>query len=149
VSFEFSEWRDDAAWQARLAHDAEAIDERLSDEQREVIDGVSQSLGVGDAGDVLALTFMVVFGSYARGANGAESDLDVYFEAENLPEPMNRVDAADHYQVFGMPSGALADELREGREFGASVTADALVVHDNGAFRRLLIFVDEGRTSQL
>ena len=29
------------------------------------------------------------------------------------------------------------------------VVADALVVHDNGSFRRLLIFVDEEKTAQL
>ena len=29
------------------------------------------------------------------------------------------------------------------------VVAEALVVHDNGSFRRLLIFVDEGRTADL
>jgi len=149
MTFEFSEWRDDAAWQARLERDREAVDARLNDEQREVLDGVTASLGAGDADDVLALTFMVVFGSYARGDHGAESDLDVYFEAESLPAPLNRADTARHYQVFGMPSEALADELRDGREFGMSVVAEALVVHDNGAFRRLLIFVDEGRTAQL
>jgi predicted nucleotidyltransferase len=149
VSFEFSQWRDDSAWQARLAQDAEAIEERLKDEQREVLDGVAASLGAADTDEVLALTFMVVFGSYARGDHGAESDLDIYFEAENLPEPFNRVDAARHYQVLGMRSGALADELREGREFGQGVVADALVSHDNGAFRRLLIHVDEGRNARL
>lgn len=149
MSFEFSQWRDDAAWQSRLAHEAEAIDERLNDAQREVLDGVAASLGAGDAADVLALTFAVIFGSYARGDQAAESDLDIYFEAENLPEPFNRVDADRHYQVFGMPSGALADELRDGREFGQGVVADALVVHDNGSFRRLLIFVDEEKTAQL
>jgi hypothetical protein len=149
MSFEFSQWRDDSAWQARLAHDGETINERLNDEQREVLDGVTASVGAGDAGDVLALTFMIVFGSYARGDQTAQSDLDIYFEAENLPEPFNRVDAACHYQVFGMPSGALADELRQGSEFGQGVVADALVIHDNGAFRRLLIFVDEERTAQL
>jgi predicted nucleotidyltransferase len=149
VSFEFSEWREDAAWQKRLARDRVALDERLDDEQREVLRGVSESLGAGDAGDVLALTIVVVFGSYARGDQGASSDLDIYFEAENLPEPLNRVDAARHYQVFGMPSGALSDELRDGREFGQRVVADALVAHDNGAFRRMLIHVDEGRTARL
>ena len=92
---------------------------------------------------------MVVFGSYGRGDHTADSDVDIYFEAENLPEPFNRVDAARHYQVFGMPSGALADELRAGRDFGQRVVGDVLVVHDNGAFRRLLIHVDEGRTERL
>lgn len=149
MSFEFSEWRDAAAWQERLGSDRVALDERLDNEQREVLGGVSESLGAGDAGDVLELTFLVVFGSYARGDQGAHSDLDIYFEAENLPKPLNRVDAARHYQVFGMPSGALADELREGREFGQRVVADALVAHDNGAFRRLLIHVDERRTARL
>ena len=149
MSFEFSQWRDDAAWQARLARDSKAIEERLNDEQKTVLEEVGKSLGAGYEGDVLALTFMVIFGSYACGDQTAQSDLDIYFEAENLPEPFNRVDPARHYQVFGMPNGALADELRQGREFGQGVVADALVVHDNGSFRRLLIFVDEAKTAQL
>lgn len=149
MTFEFSQWRDDDAWQERLARDGAALAERLDEEQQDVLGSVAEILGAGDPGDVLALTFVVVFGSYARGAQNAESDLDIYFEAENLPEPLNRIDPARHYQVFGMPSGALADELREGCEFGQRIVADALVVHDNGAFRRVLIHVDEGRTAQL
>jgi predicted nucleotidyltransferase len=149
VSFEFSQWRDDAAWQARLAHDSKAIAERLNDEQKTVLEEVGKSLGVGDAGAVLQLTFVVVFGSYARGDFRPDSDLDIYFEADNLPKRFNLVDPDRRYQVFGMPSGALADELHEGREFGQSVVADALVDHDNGSFRRLLTFVDEQKTVQL
>lgn len=148
MTFELSEWRDDATWQQRLAADQAALAARLSTDQRQVLDEIAGVLGAGDAGDVLALDFMVVFGSYARGEQGPNSDVDIYYEA-NLPEPMNRVDANRHYQLFGMPRGALADELREGRDFGRGVVADALVVHDNGSFRRLLIFVDEGRTAGL
>ena len=148
MTFEFSEWRDDAAWQRRLAADQATFEERLSADQRDVLSDIAGILGVGDAGDVLALDFMVVFGSYARGDQGASSDVDIYFEA-NLREPMNRVDADRHYQVFGLPRGALATALRERQEFGQNVVAQALVVHDNGSFRRLLIFVDEGRTDGL
>lgn len=148
MTFEFSEWRDDATWQQRLAADQAALAARLSPDQRQVLDEIAGVLGAGDAGDVLALDFMAVFGSYARGEQGPNSDVDIYYEA-NLPEPMNRVDANRHYQLFGMPRGALADELREGRDFGRGVVADALVVHDNGSFRRVLIFVDEGRTASL
>jgi hypothetical protein len=148
LTFELSEWRDDATWQQRLAADQAALEERLTADQRQVLGEIADVLGVGDAGDVLALDFMVVFGSYARGEQGADSDVDIYFEA-NLPEPMNRVDEDRHYQVFGLPRGALAEELREGREFGEGVVGHALVVDDNGAFRRLLIFVDEGRTANL
>lgn len=148
MTFEFSEWRDDATWQQWLAADQAALAERLSTDQCQVLDEIAGVLGAGDAGDVLALDFMVVFGSYARGEQGPNSDLDIYYEA-NLPEPMNRVDANRHFQVFGMPRGALANELREGRDFGRGVVADALVVHDKGSFRRLLIFVDEGRTANL
>jgi hypothetical protein len=149
VTFQFSRWRDDASWQERLAADRAALEERLSEDQKEVLEGVGEAVGAGEPGDVLALTFMVVFGSYARGDQTAASDLDIYFEAENLPEPFNRVDAARHYQVFGMPSGVLADELRQARDFGQRVVADALVVHDNGAFRLLLIHVAEGTTDRL
>jgi predicted nucleotidyltransferase len=148
LTFGFSEWRDDATWQQRLAADQAALAARLSTDQRQVLDEIAGALGAGDAGDVLALDFMVVFGSYARGEQGPNSDVDIYYEA-NLPEPMNRVDANRHYQLFGMARGALADELRDGRDFGRGVVVDALVVHDNGSFRRLLIFVDEGRTANL
>jgi hypothetical protein len=148
VTFEFSDCRDDEAWQQRLAADRAALDERLTADQRQVLDEIADVLGVGDAGDVLALDFIVVFGSYARGEQGPDSDVDIYFEA-SLPEPMNRVDGDRRYQVFGLPRGALADELREGRAFGEGVVANALVVDDNGSFRRLLIFVDEERTANL
>lgn len=148
MTFEFSEWRDDATWQQRLADEQAALAARLSADQRQVLDEIAEILGAGAPGDVLALEFVVVFGSYARGEQGSDSDVDIYFEA-NLPEAMNRVDANRHYQLFGMPPGALADELREGRDFGRGVVAEALVVHDNGSFRRLLIFVDEGRTADL
>ncbi len=148
MTFEFSDWRDEAAWQQRLAADQATLEERLSADQREVLGEIAGTLGVGDPGDVLALDFMVVFGSFARGEQGADSDVDIYFEA-SLPEPLNRVDEDRHYQVFGMPRGALAEELREGRAFGEGVVEHALVVDDNGAFRRLLIFVDEGRTANL
>jgi hypothetical protein len=148
LTFEFSEWRDDATWQQRLADDQAALAARLSADQRQVLDEIAGILGAGAPGDVLALEFVVVFGSYARDEQRPDSDVDIYFEA-NLPEPMNRVDANRHYQLFGMPRGALADELREGRDFGRGVVAEALVVHDNGSFRRLLIFVDEGRTADL
>jgi hypothetical protein len=148
LTFEFSQWRDDAAWQQRLTADQATVEERLSADQREALGEIAGMLGAADRGDVLALDFMVVFGSYARGEQGLDSDVDIYFEA-NLPEPMNRVDEGRHYQVFGMPRGALADELREGREFGRGIVAHALVVHDNGSFRRLLIHVDEERTGRL
>lgn len=147
MTFEFSEWRDDAAWHRRLAADQATLEERLSADQRDVLSDIAGILGVGDAGDVLALDFMVVFGSYARGDQGASSDVDIYFEA-NLPEPMTgsmptAITRSSAYR------GALATALREGQEFGQRVVADALVVHDNGSFRRLLIFVDEGRTDGL
>jgi hypothetical protein len=148
LTFEFSKWRDDATWQGRLAADQAAIAARLSADQRQVLEEIAGILGAGEPGDVLALEFVVVFGSYARGDQRPDSDVDIYYEA-NLREPMNRVDADRHYQLFGVPRGALADELREGRAFGRGVVADALVVHDNGSFRRLLIFVDEGRTERL
>ena len=149
MTFEFSRWRDEVAWQERLERDQAAIEERLSGEQKEAVESVADTLGANDRGDVLALTFIVVFGSYARGDHREDSDVDIYFEAENLPEPINRVDVGRHYQVFGLPSGALADELREGREFGERVVSNALVVHDNGSFRRLLIHVDEAQTARL
>ena len=138
-----SSWRNDSRWQDRLAADREAIDKRLSTEQKEVLDGVAEAVGAGDPSDVLELDFLVVFGSYARGDHRPGSDLDVYFEAANLREPFNRVDADRQYQVFGMPRGALIDALRAGREFGRGVVRDALVVHDEGRLREILIADDE------
>lgn len=142
-----SRWRDDETWQARVAADNAELDARLSDEQKEVLAGVGDAVGAGDPDDILALDFLVVFGSYARGDHGPNSDLDVYFEAANLPERFNRVDANRHYQVFGMPRGALLDDLQARRPFGPTVVRDALVVHDQGRFRAILISFDEGEPS--
>jgi len=148
VTLEFSEWRDDVAWARRLERDQASLDARLVVDQRQALSGIAEIVGAGEPGDPLALEFMVVFGSLARGEQTTGSDLDVYFEA-NLSEPLNRVDEDRRYHVYGMPSGALAEELRRGSQFGQSVVADALVVHDNGSLRRLLIYVAEGHADRL
>lgn len=139
-----SPWRDEARWQERLEADRRAVGERLSADQREVLQGVAEAVGADDPSDVVALDFLVVFGSYARGDQRPGSDLDIYFEAANLREPFNRVDQNRHYQVFGMPRWALLDELRGGREFGRGVVRDALVVHDQGRLREILVAREEG-----
>lgn len=65
MTFEYSEWRNAEAWQRRLAADHAALEARLSADQRQVLEEIAGMLGAGDRGDILALDFMVVFGSSA------------------------------------------------------------------------------------
>jgi len=130
--------RNDRAWQQRLARDRRLLLERLDPEQLEVVRGVQQI-----ADEQSALEFLVVFGSVARGEQGPASDIDIYYEARDLPEPFNRIDPDHRFQVFGMPSGALLAALRNGQPFSFDVIRDALVVADAGRFREALIAVDE------
>jgi hypothetical protein len=137
-----SRWRDEAAWNERLQRDRILLDERLSAEQTQVLTEIGRILGAGDPGDVLALDFVVVYGSYARGEHGADSDVDIYFEA-NLPRELNRTDHDRRYHVFGMPSGTLRERFPAGDEIAGSIASDGLVVSDRGGFRALLIAIDE------
>jgi hypothetical protein len=139
-----SPWTDDERWRTRLAADAERLAALLTEEDREVVDGaVAAADGDGDGG----LDFLVVYGSVARGERRAESDLDIYFEASDLPREFNRTDPNRRWHVFGLPSPALLDNLRGRRQFAFDLIESALVVTDRGLFRAALIAVDvEGLT---
>jgi hypothetical protein len=137
-----SPWAADERWQARLEADAERLAALLTEEDREVVDGaVAAADGKG------GLDFLVVYGSVARGERRAESDLDIYFEARDLPKEFNRTDPNRRWHVFGLPSGALLDNLRRKRQFAFDLIESALVVTDRGPFREALVAVDaEGLT---
>lgn len=127
----------DDAWSARLEADAARLAELLSSDDREVLDGtIAAADGAG------GLEFAVVYGSVARGERRADSDLDLYFEASDLPREFNRTDPNRRWHVFGLPAGALLDNLRRGQQFAFDLIESALVVADRGSFRELLIIVD-------
>jgi hypothetical protein len=137
-----SPWSDDERWEARLELDAARLAELLMNDDHEVVDGAIAAAD-GDG----RLEFAVVYGSVARGVRRAESDLDIYFEANDLPREFNRTDPNRCWHVFGMPAGALLDNLRRGQQFAFDLIETALVVTDRGPFRELLIAVDaEGLT---
>lgn len=130
-------WSDDELWQARLAADAARLAELLTADDREVLDGaIAAADGVG------GLEFAVVYGSAARGERRADSDLDIYFEASDLPREFNRTDPNRRWHVFGLPAGALLDNLRRGQQFAFDLIESGLVAADRGPFRELLIVVD-------
>ena len=131
-----SSWSDDQRWQARLVADEQRLSEILSDDDRKVVDG---TVAAADANG--ALEFIVVYGSAARAERRAGSDLDIYFEAADLPEPFNRTDPERRWHVYGMPEGTLLGNLRLGRDFAFDLIETALVVTDRGPFRQLLIAV--------
>ena len=143
-----SRWRNNATWQARLERDRQTIDQRLSDEQKEVLTSIPQMFEDVHPQDQLHLDFVLVYGSYARGDHRGDSDLDIYFEA-TLPErfreePFNRVDQGRHFQVFGPLRNTLLGGLRNGENFGRGVANESLVFADEeGWFRNVLIVADE------
>ena len=130
-------WTDDKRWQARVASDAQRLANLLTEEDREVADGAVAAAD-GDGG----LDFLVVYGSVARGERRTESDLDIYFEASDLPSEFNRTDPNRRWHVFGLPSGALVNDLRRRQQFAFDLIENALVVTDRGPFREALVAVD-------
>jgi hypothetical protein len=133
-----SPWRNDRAWQQRVARDRQLLRERLTDDQMTVVRGVVEA-----ADGQHALDFVVVYGSVARGDQHDESDLDVFFEAGDLREPY----AVPHpefqeYEVLGVPAGGLLRALRAGQPFAFNIVRDGLVHVDNGRYREALIAVD-------
>jgi hypothetical protein len=132
-AFRQRRWRDDTKWSRRVERDWELAQVRLSRDDLEVIDGVRASVGG------LGLRLLVVFGSVARGSSTASSDLDVYFEADLLPEPFNRTDPAHRWQVFGLPSGAFVTALEVGQFFAFEIARDGLVLDGEDLFRSALL----------
>jgi Nucleotidyltransferase domain len=132
-----SAWRDDERWQARLASDRDALAGRLSAEQSEALDELVAQF---EAEDELRLSFVIVFGSQARGEADEESDLDIYAEA-NIPRP--RGFSIPDYDVMINPNGTLMGGANRGFEMSNDVIRDARIWHDDGSFRSLLIWLDE------
>jgi hypothetical protein len=127
---------DDEHWDARLTRDAERLHKLLSPEDHEILTGAIEI-----ADEAGGLDFLVVYGSVARGERRADSDLDIYFEARDLPKEFNRKDPAHRWHIFGLPAGALLDNLRRGRQFAFDLIGSALVSVDRGAFRALVTAV--------
>jgi hypothetical protein len=133
-----SPWREDRTWQRRIVRDRALLVERLDDAQLEFVRSV---VPVADGGG--QLDFLVVYGSAARGEQHEASDVDVYFEATDLPGPFNREDPNGHFHVFGVPRGSLLASLRHGDDLGLEIVRDAIVVVDTGQFREVLVAADE------
>ena len=96
----------------------------------------------GDGGG--HLDFLVVYGSAARGEQHEDSDVDVYFEAGDLPEPFNRgEDANGRFHIFGVPRGTLLEALRHGDAVGREILRDGIAVVDTERFREVLTSADE------
>jgi hypothetical protein len=133
-----SRWRDDDGWSARLREDSAMLDAHLTEAQSEATSGIVAS--TLDGGH---LDFLVVYGSVSRGEQYAGSDLDIYYETSDLTVELEAADPDSRWHVFGVPSGALLDNLRRGDQFAFDLVNDALVVVDDGRFRELVVAVDE------
>lgn len=120
-----SVWRDNERWRAGLAQDHEALGARLSAEQTEALDGVVAQF---EAKDERRLSFVVVFGSQARGEADDESDLAIYAEA-NIPRL--RGSSIPGYDFLVNPNGTLMG--------GANLA----VAMSNDVIRDALIWLDE------
>jgi hypothetical protein len=132
-----SRWRDDRSWQQRVVRDRGRI-AALSDEQRELARGVAAAADRDGS-----LDFAVIYGSVAQGRQRADSDIDVYFEASDLPVPFNCEDSDGRFHAFGMPRGDLLANMGAGDHVAVEIVRDAIVILDNGRLRELLIAVDE------
>jgi hypothetical protein len=133
-----SRWRDSGVWNSRLREDRAILQVELSDAQDEAIRRIVA--GTDDGGQ---LEFLVVYGSVSRGEQRVDSDLDIYYETRDRAVTLETADPDSRWHVFGEPSGALLRSLRLGDQFAFQLVTDALVVHDDGLFRDLLVAVDE------
>lgn len=134
-----SHWRDDGGWQARLDADRETLTERLSADQLDALNAVVAEFEHDEALRGV-LSFVIVFGSQARGEADDESDLDIYVEAA-IPQARGfRIGAFD---LMINPDRTLMGGAARGYEMTSDVIRDALIWHDDGSFRSLLIWLDE------
>jgi hypothetical protein len=134
-----SDWRDGGGWQARLDADRETLTERLSGEQVGALNAVVTEF---EADEALrgVLSFVIVFGSQARGEADEESDLDICVEAAI---PQARGFRAGAFDLMINPDRTLMGGAARGYEMSNDVIRDALIWHDDGSFRSLLIWLDE------
>jgi predicted nucleotidyltransferase len=114
------------------------LDVRLTEAQE-----AATSRIVASTADGGHLDFLVVYGSVSRGQQHAGSDLDIYYETSDQTSEPEAADPDSRWHVFGVPAGALLDNLRRGDQFAFDLVTDALVVVDDGPFRELVVAVDE------
>lgn len=131
-------WQNNDVWSDRLREDRSILEAQLSEAQDEAIRGIVEGTDGGGK-----LEFLVVYGSVSRGEQRADSDLDIYYETRDLAVEFERADPDSRWHVFGVPSGALLENLRRGDEMAFDIVSDALVVYDDGLFRELVVAVDE------
>jgi predicted nucleotidyltransferase len=126
--------RSDEAWGVRLRQDVQMLEEQLTDSQ-----GTAVRLIV-DTGEV---DFVVVYGSVSRGEQRDGSDLDVYYETGLANAEREDADPSSSEHVFAAASGSLVEALRRGDEMAFDIVSDALVVHDEGPFRSMMIAAEQ------
>ena len=87
----------------------------------------------------------MVVGSRARGDHRPDSDVDIYLEAEGLPNDPARVPAVpdQHFNVLIVPAGTMIGNVRAGEPYATAFAREGLVASDAGAFRDALIALDE------
>jgi hypothetical protein len=93
-----SPWADEERWRERLDADGLRVAELLDADDREVVEGAVAAAAVNHA-----LDFLVVYGSVARGERHADSDLDLYFEARDLPREVNLTDEGRRWHASAAP----------------------------------------------
>lgn len=132
-----SPWSDDERWQERLRSDERRLVQLLDGNDREVVDGTVEAAD-GDGG----LDFAVVYGSVARGERRDESDLDIYFEAGDIPEPFNPPRSRSPLARLRSAIGRTARQPAPRAAVRLRLIESALIVVDRGPFRELLVAVD-------
>jgi predicted nucleotidyltransferase len=137
MAWKRSQWRNSDRWRERLESDQRVLRERLEAHQIEALD---QAVDAVAKGDDLTLAFLIVFGSVAKGQTHEYSDLDLYAEM-NTPD-IRRVNIGG-FDAMLAPNGTLRGGVNLGFEMSIDVARTALIWHDDGSFRDVLVWWDE------
>lgn len=130
--------QNDGAWHDRLSSDSKVLAEQLTDAQDTAVKRILDT--ADESGDV---DFLVVYGSVSRGEQHPGSDLDVYYETDEASAAREEADPTADEHVFAAASGSLVEALRCGDEMAFEMVSDALVVHDDGAFRSTVVAAEQ------
>jgi Nucleotidyltransferase domain len=133
-----SRWRDDELWEERVRDDRATLQDRLSGDEIEGLDGVVRHF---EEDADFNLRFVVVYGSRATGEHEPESDLDIWVEA-TIPREIRFQEGV--FDTMILPAGALLTAAHEGQTFAQNVASEGRVWADpDGWFRDTVIAADE------